>query len=110
MSTRRNPAYARHLKTTKWNQTRKAALQRAGYRCQVCNSPDSLNVHHRTYERLGHEHPMDLTVLCRVCHKIFHRRRGLNTKGAGGEPGLTVYDVSEANELDDALDAALQFD
>jgi len=44
---------------------------RAGGRCQVCNSPDGLEAHHRTYERLGDELPGDLTCLCRKCHQIF---------------------------------------
>ena len=44
----------------------------ADYRCQVCNSPHDLHVHHRTYERVGHEDPADLTVLCMWCHDLFH--------------------------------------
>ena len=46
----------------------------AGNTCQRCEKsfhPSELDVHHRTYERLGHELPSDLQVLCRVtCHPI----------------------------------------
>jgi len=49
-----------------------AALKRAKYSCQLCNSKDNLNVHHRTYERRGHELASDLIVLCKQCHKTFH--------------------------------------
>lgn len=31
-----------------------------------------LDVHHRTYERLGQEQEYDLTVLCHRCHSLFH--------------------------------------
>ena len=66
--------YYEYLKSPKWKQIRDAAIARAGYRCQVCNRPNGqviLDVHHRTYERLGNENPDDLTVLCRDCHRLF---------------------------------------
>ncbi len=46
---------------------RAAALAWAQERCQVCYSPDDLDVRHRTYARLGHELVSDLTVLCATC-------------------------------------------
>ena len=61
-----------YLVSPHWLATRAAALERAGNRCQVCNSAVRLEVHHRTYENLGRELPADLTVLCRACHGLFH--------------------------------------
>lgn len=61
-----------YLRSDHWAEQRKMALDRAGHRCQTCNSGHKLDVHHRTYERLGSEHPSDLTVLCRRCHDLFH--------------------------------------
>lgn len=66
-------SYADYLASDHWRQTRKRALIRAENRCQLCNQSKRLEVHHRTYERLGSERPMDLTVLCGRCHSIFHR-------------------------------------
>ena len=63
-----------YLRSTHWQIVRAGALDRADHRCQVCNSKRKLDVHHRTYARLGHEHPADLTVLCRTCHELFHDR------------------------------------
>ena len=52
---------------------RRLVLEVAGYRCQVCNGDEKLNVHHRTYERYpGRERLADLTVLCERCHKKHH--------------------------------------
>ena len=34
-----------------------------------------LDVHHKTYARLGCEAPEDLEVLCRACHDERHTRR-----------------------------------
>ena len=64
--------YSEYLKTDGWQTRRGRALERAENRCQVCNSEDRLEVHHRTYERLGHERAADLIVLCRNCHQLFH--------------------------------------
>lgn len=73
-----------YLRSDHWRETRLGALERAEHRCQVCNSAKFLNVHHRTYERVGEERPADLTVLCRMCHKLFHERRKVQP-----EPRLT---------------------
>jgi hypothetical protein len=64
--------YEEYLKTEHWQKERRGALKRAEYRCQVCNTDDTqLEVHHRTYERLGCEKPSDLFVLCESCHELF---------------------------------------
>jgi ssDNA-binding Zn-finger/Zn-ribbon topoisomerase 1 len=64
--------YEAYLASPKWRETRRAALRRAGHACQVCNRGKRLQVHHRTYERVGREAEGDLTVLCKDCHEIFH--------------------------------------
>ena len=65
--------YTDFLKTPEWDNTRKKTLRRAGYKCQLCNKDKTtLNVHHKTYERIGEELPGDLIVLCNGCHAKFH--------------------------------------
>jgi hypothetical protein len=64
--------YQTYLQSEGWKQRRTEAVKRAGYRCQVCNSRESLEVHHRTYVNKGHELPEDLLVLCSSCHRRFH--------------------------------------
>lgn len=64
--------YAQYLQTEHWQETRRAALKRAGFKCQLCNSGGVLDVHHRTYERRGQERSADVIVLCRDCHSKFH--------------------------------------
>lgn len=73
--------YQDYLSSRHWRRVRAAALVRAVYACQLCNNRQAtLDVHHRTYERRGHERPEDLIVLCRACHTKFHRDVG-ETKG-----------------------------
>lgn len=64
--------YRAYLQTDHWQHVRTRALERAAHRCQVCNASSELDVHHRTYVRLGAEADGDLTVLCRDCHGRFH--------------------------------------
>lgn len=45
--------------------------------CAVCGSKHSLNVHHKTYKRLGNEKLRDLVVLCRKHHKKVHELKNL---------------------------------
>lgn len=68
----REMAYAEFLQTPEWISTRRLALQRAGGRCQGCNTAEHLETHHRTYERRGEEELDDLTVLCAGCHTAVH--------------------------------------
>ena len=66
--------YSEYLKTPHWLETRAVALKRAGSRCQVCSSTKLLEVHHNTYENLGHEKPEDLCVLCDECHELYSKK------------------------------------
>lgn len=67
-------SYGAYLRSEDWQVRRKMKMAEVGYRCQLCNcESETLYVHHRTYERVGNEHPADLTVLCGSCHSNFHR-------------------------------------
>lgn len=72
----RRALYREYLWSPEWQAKKRDALERAGWRCQLCNSPEDLDVHHRTYERIFNEPPQDLTVLCRLCHNRFHGNDG----------------------------------
>lgn len=64
--------YAEYLNSERWKIKKEYALQWADNRCQICNSTENLNVHHRVYGNVGNEKPNDLTVLCKDCHSLFH--------------------------------------
>ncbi len=66
--------YHKYIKSAAWRKRARGAKKHAKGRCQVCYSDGELHAHHRTYERLGNEEPMDLTVLCSDCHKLVHGR------------------------------------
>lgn len=64
--------YQDYLKSAHWRGIRHYALLRADYRCQLCNSTQRLEVHHRTYEGKGNEDYRDVIALCHECHAKFH--------------------------------------
>lgn len=66
--------YQAYLRSPEWQERRQVALARAGHRCQLCYSAKRLEVHHRTYERIGNEDLTDLITLCRACHQRHHGR------------------------------------
>lgn len=70
----RSMPYAEYLQTAEWKEKRDFVLGFACHRCQVCNSPKNLHVHHRTYERRGDEDLDDLIALCKTCHELYHRK------------------------------------
>ncbi len=75
----RDLPYGEYLQTPHWKRKREEKIRAVGRRCQVCNQgPGPLDVHHRTYERLGEELDVDLTALCRSCHHLFHEHGRLS--------------------------------
>lgn len=77
---RSNFDYYAYIRSEAWQEKAYDAKQRAGWRCQVCNARGPrLDAHHRTYDRLGHELPEDITVLCSTCHAKFHDKIASST-------------------------------
>lgn len=86
---KRRMVYTSFLKSAAWKAIRKAAIERAGNRCEQferidlpapfagilskeyvrCSNTENLTVDHKTYARFGgRECPSDLQVLCRFHH------------------------------------------
>lgn len=61
--------YDIYLQTDHWVSLRERKLKQSGYQCERCKREDTLQVHHKTYERRGKEKLEDLEVLCDECHE-----------------------------------------
>src|SRR5882762_10580822 len=59
---RDTPEYKQYIKSKEWRIRRLQAIERDDRRCRVCNSGENLDVHHRTYKRLGDELSNDLKI------------------------------------------------
>jgi len=80
---RRRSLYGTYMDSPVWWVTRKwwgeTYLQVFGHdpTCAACGADWTVrhdDLHHRSYERLGHERFGDLVALCRWCHSKVHRR------------------------------------
>jgi 5-methylcytosine-specific restriction endonuclease McrA len=67
--TTRSADYEDYIRSAKWRQLRWAAMDRSGRCCERCQADLAVEVHHLTYERLGHERADDLEALCESCHR-----------------------------------------
>lgn len=65
--------YHEYLETEEWKFIRKMMYWRLGNSCEVCGqAKEEMAVHHKTYERRGHEDANDLMVVCSDCHRKIH--------------------------------------
>lgn len=66
-------SYADYLRSAHWQRTRAVILRRARGRCERkgCGAA-AVQVHHKTYKRLGFELPEDLEALCFLHHQKEH--------------------------------------
>jgi 5-methylcytosine-specific restriction endonuclease McrA len=86
-------SYGHYLNSVHWKDKKSKFYSSGRFfgACAVCVSTKDLEVHHRTYERVGNEPVSDLVCLCRKCHEKFHSKKK-TTKTQPSEPlndGLT---------------------
>lgn len=69
--------YKAYIRSAQWEQKKRERMKIDNYCCVMCGrSRDhcrTLQVHHITYTRLGHENVLtDLCTVCGSCHKKLH--------------------------------------
>lgn len=67
--------YHRYMASREWAVKREEVKKRNWGRCERCKSAPIQDVHHLTYERLGHENDDDLQGVCRPCHEYLSAKR-----------------------------------
>lgn len=70
--TKRYTDYVAYIASDDWRVARLSVLKRSNGVCERCNAKKAKDVHHLTYDRLGHEVPTDLLAVCRECHDELH--------------------------------------
>lgn len=74
----RSIEYNQYITSAAWEAKKEERKKIDGYRCVCCGRSEEhtrrgLQVHHITYERLGHENVYtDLCTVCGSCHKKIH--------------------------------------
>jgi predicted HNH restriction endonuclease len=74
--------YYAYIKSEAWQRKRRKFYSSSLYKtytkegkwvCYCCGANESLDLHHRTYKRLGKENiSTDLIPVCRGCHEKIH--------------------------------------
>jgi hypothetical protein len=68
--------YMERINSFAWQGLRMRLLKERNYTCDRCKKrTQPLQLHHKTYERLGCERDDDLAVLCIPCHEIADKER-----------------------------------
>ena len=72
--------YKRYLRTQNWQKLRFEVLKRSGGKCERCGfqpyKRGGLQIHHLSYDRVGHESLEDLIAICPRCHMEIHKITG----------------------------------
>jgi len=64
--------YQGYLKSGHWQEIKAKFARSNSKRCFLCGETGILHLHHKTYDRLGHEKLGDLVYLCPKCHEFVH--------------------------------------
>lgn len=64
--------YIEYLQSHRWAAKREVILTFWNNACAICNQTANLQVHHRTYDRVGNELLTDLICLCADCHDLHY--------------------------------------
>jgi len=65
-------SYEEYLNSKDWANYKKMFYRCNLNKCWVCGSDKNLNIHHKTYQRLGKEKKGDCLFLCKTCHCEVH--------------------------------------
>lgn len=62
--------YKRYLASREWALLKRQVRERSAGRCERCRNADMDEVHHLTYQHVGHERLYELQAVCRPCHEF----------------------------------------
>ena len=85
-------SYSDYLKSSHWQHIKGRYWKRKLPKyCYICTDRHKLQLHHRTYKRLGAEWLSDLMFLCGKCHALVHKRLRDNK----GDKSLTLWNIAK---------------
>lgn len=68
------PSYEDYISSRGWEIRRADYFAGHPRKCQACGSTVQIQLHHKTYARMGRELDSDLVALCQKCHSEVHER------------------------------------
>lgn len=88
-------SYGDYLNSPAWDGLRRRYYEQRPRICHTCGAGDGVQLHHRTYERVGREELDDLMPLCNPCHGMVH---ALERRGDASLDFEGVIDAERARE------------
>ena len=75
--------YQKYLQSSHWKDIRRRYRESKLFdgQCYACSSTERLQLHHKSYNRLGRERLTDLIYLCDECHSIIHHILRIRASG-----------------------------
>jgi phage terminase large subunit GpA-like protein len=66
-------SYRQYMQSEQWARVKAAYYARHRQQCRACGSKQHIDLHHRSYDRMGYETDRDLVPLCESCHAVVHQ-------------------------------------
>jgi 5-methylcytosine-specific restriction endonuclease McrA len=83
----RREIYDSYMSSPEWSAKRQLCYQHHGTTCVDCGKAYATDIHHKHYEILGDECPVnDIVPLCSSCHEARHNNGNLTAPAGGGQP------------------------
>ena len=77
---RQTSAYRSYMASDAWRQKKVDIINKRGRICEHCGTAGHVELHHKTYDRLGNEADEDLELLCKNCHAMADAKREASTR------------------------------
>lgn len=77
-----------YLLSDHWHDFKVTYYTAHAKQCAFCQATGRIDLHHKTYARIGHEGEHDVVPLCRLHHEAVHRFHNDN-------PGLSLEDATD---------------
>lgn len=72
-------SYKIYIKSPLWIKRKNRYFNRHGKKCEACNKPKYVTLHHMAYrQNYGDEPDSELVALCGRCHNEFHKQFGVS--------------------------------
>jgi Uracil DNA glycosylase superfamily len=104
--------YQEYLASREWALLREAVRRRSGGYCERCRIANIDAVHHKTYQRVGHEQLDDLMAICEPCHGFLSGKRhydprvGIISRNYSGENSINPGNERTALSRQDPFERA----
>lgn len=94
--------YEARIRSAQWKNMKRSLIKWRGNRCERCGLETPLELHHKTYERLGNERLSDLELICSTCHRLADQQRAAQGRQRSAtalyEAGLDTYATKKYGE------------